>query len=535
MLKSLLKINFAAYGKMFIGKNGKKISKAKIGLYALLFVYVFDVFIWTYYQLFDAFAPLLNVMGYGWLYFVYIFIMAFALMCIFSIFASKTQLFDAKDNDLLLSLPIKPSKILAARMMTLLIINLLFGLLVMVPAGLAWYGQIVFPPMALVSFILIGLCLSLFALAISSLFGWLLALASSKMRKKTLFETLLSIAFLAAYFVFFAKLNGILTDLIENADSIAESMSSVAILKWIGFACYGGDVLSLLMAILCLLLPFAAVYAILSASFIKTATAKRGAAKVKYVDKGQKVSSPMSALRKKEWRLFLSNSTYIINCGLGALFILAAGIALLIYHEDISILTAMLRHADPIYGELMLPICMIVVGLLSSVSVPSIAAVSLEGRSIWVVQTAPVKPQSVLRAKLEVSLWLYMPPLVLCVFGVLLCFEAGLWLTVLSVIFPLLLVPMYCLMGLAINLRHYNLNWQNPAEPVKRDASVIIGMLINFGTLIAFAGGGWLLLHNVGLDAVGIVAIFDAVLVIAIALLWRYIMGKGAKRFSQIG
>lgn len=533
MLKSLLKINFAAYGKMFAGKKGKA-STGKILLYAVLFAYVFGVFIWTYYQLFEAFAPVLDYLGYGWLYFVYVDIMAFALMCIFSVFASKTQLFEAKDNDLLLSLPIKPSAILSARMVTLLITNLLFGLLVMIPAGVAWYGQMAFEPMALVSFILIGLCLSLFALALSSLFGWLLALLSSKMRKKTLFETLLSVAFLAAYFIFFANLNDILSNLIENADEVAESMSSVALLEWIGLASCKGDVPSLLLSILCLVLPFAAVYAILSASFIKTATAKRGAAKVKYVDKGQKVSSPMNALRKKEWRLFLSNSTYIINCGLGALFIAAAAVALLIYHEDIAVLTAMLRHADPIYGELMLPICMIVIGLLSSVSVPSIAAVSLEGKSVWIIQSAPVRPQDVLRAKLEVSLWLYMPPLVLCIFAVLLCFEAELWLTVLSVLFPVLLVPMYCLMGLAVNLKHHNLNWQNPADPIKRDAAVIIGMLLNFGILIAFSGGGWILLHDIGLGAVGILTIFDAALVIAIAALWRYIMGTGAKRFSQI-
>ncbi len=534
MLKSLLKINFAAYGKMFADKKSKKPSKGKILLYAILFAYVFGIFVWTYYQLFEAFAPLLHEMGYGWLYFVYVDIMAFALMCIFSVFASKTTLYEAKDNDLLLSLPIKPSVILLSRMITLLIINLFFGMLVMIPAGLAWYKQIAFSPMALVGFILIALCLSLFALAISSLFGWLLAAVSAKVRRKSLFETVLSVIFLGAYFVFFAKLNGILNNLIKNAADIADSMSSFALLKWIGDASTDGAVLPLLLSVLCLVLPFAAVYAILSASFIKTATAKRGAAKVKYVDRGQKVSSPMNALRKKEWSLFLSNSVYIINCGLGALFILAAGIALLIYREDILVLTTMLLHADPVYGELMLPICMLVLGLLGSVSVPSIAAISLEGRSIWVIQTVPVKPQCVLRAKLEVSLWLYMLPLALCVVAVLLCFESEPLLMLLSALFPLLMQLLFCVMGLVLNLRHHNLNWQNPAEPIKRDAAVIIGMLCNFATVIAFGGGGWLLFYYADFGAIAIATIFDAVLVIAIALLYRYLMHGGASKLLHL-
>ncbi len=534
MFKTLLKINFAAYGKMFAGKKSAKPSKSKMLLYAVLFAYVFGMFVWTYYQLFEAFAPILHEMGYGWLYFVYVEIMAFALMCIFSIFASKTQLYEARDNDLLLSLPIKPSMILLSRMTTLLIINLLFGLLVMIPSGLAWYGQVAFSPIALASFVLIGLCLSLFALAVSSLFGWLLAAVSAKVRKKSLFETALSIIFLAAYFVFFARLNSILNNLIANAADIAESMSSFALLYWIGNACSNGDVLDLLLTVLCTLLPFAAVYALLSASFIKTATAKRGTAKVKYVDKGLKTSSVDAALRKKEWSMFLSNSSYIVNCGLGALFILAAAVALLVYREEISVLSGMLRNADPIYGELMLPICMLVIGCFGSISVPTIASISLEGRSIWVLQTVPVKPQSIFKAKLSVSLWLYMPPVVLCVIALLLCLKAELWLTVLSAVFPLLMITLYCVMGLVLNLRHHNFNWQNPAEPIKRDAAVLIGMLIDFGTVIALAGGGWLLLYYAKLDAAAILAIFNALLVILIAALWHYLMGKASNRFSTL-
>lgn len=534
MLKSLVKINFAAYGKMFAGKKSKQISKGKVALYALLFAYVFGMFMWSYYLIFKEVAPLLDMMGHGWLYFVYIDIMAFALMCIFSVFATKTTLYEAKDNDLLLSLPIRPSTILLSRMLTLLLTNLLFGLLVFIPAGLAWYGQITFTPAALIGYIVIGLALSLFALAVSSLFGWLLSLLSQRVRKKSLFETVFSLAFLAAYFMFFVKLNSILNDLIANAADIAESMGSFALLRWIGDASASGDVLGLLLSLLCMVLPFAAVYAILSASFIKTATTKRGAAKVRYVDKGLKASSVDGALRKKEWSMFLSNSSYIVNCGLGAIFILVGAVALLIYNREISTLTEMLRHADPIYGELIMPICMLVIAFLGSISVPSVASVSLEGKAIWLLQTAPVKPQSIMKAKLGVSLWLYLPPVALCVVAVLLCLKAELWLTVLSALFPLLAVTMYCLLGLALNLKHCNLNWQNPTEPIKRDAAVMIGMLIDFGIVIAVAGGGWVLLYYAELSAVAIMTVFDALIAIVLALLWRYIMGKGAERFMQL-
>lgn len=533
MLKTLLKVQFASYGKLLRGKSKAK-TTGKVLLYSLLLLYAFGAFVFTYYQLFKSFAPVLYYMGHGWLYFVYTGIMAFALMCIFSVFASKTTLYEAKDNDLLLSMPIKPRTILLSRMVSLEAINLVFGLLVMIPAGMAWYGQLPFTAMSLISFVVTGLLMSLLALALSSMFAWLLAAASSKMRKKVLFETVLSVVFLAAYFIFFAQLNGILENLINNADSIADKMDSVILLRWIGDACADGTVSSLLLASLCEVLPFVIVCAILSVTFIRTATAKRGAAKVKYVDRGQKVSSPAAALRKKEWSLFFSNSTYIINSALGALFIVAAGVALLIYREDVSYFSDAFAAEFPSAQQYVLPGCMLIVGLLASVSVPSVAAVSMEGRSIWLVQTMPVKPQAVLRAKLGVSIWLYMPPVLLCVVALLLTVKAEPVLTVLSAAFPVLLTTLICVLGLAINIRHPNLTWENPAQTVKRDPAVIIAMLIDFGMIAAFGVGGWQLIEA-GVSALNIMIIYDAAILVAAAALLRYIYGAGARRFATLG
>ena len=47
MLKSLLKIYFASYGKLFRGKTKAK-SAVKALLYALLLIYAFGIFIFTY-------------------------------------------------------------------------------------------------------------------------------------------------------------------------------------------------------------------------------------------------------------------------------------------------------------------------------------------------------------------------------------------------------------------------------------------------------------------------------------------------------
>ena len=74
-------------------------------------------------------APLLSA-GLGWLYFALAGILAVVLAVVGSVFLTQATLYEAKDNELLLSLPIPPSKILLARMLSLYVQNFLFGGLV---------------------------------------------------------------------------------------------------------------------------------------------------------------------------------------------------------------------------------------------------------------------------------------------------------------------------------------------------------------------------------------------------------------------
>ena len=154
------------------------------------------------------------------------------------------------------------------------------------------------------------------------------------MRKTALAETLFSFVFLALYFYFYSQINVIISDLIVNNTDIAESLGGVAPLYWIG-AGATGEIGPLALGMLVMLVPFAAVYAILSATFIKTATAKRGTAKIKYEAKEQKVSSRSSALLGREAARFFSSSTCIVNNGLGIVFILIGAVVVLIYGSDI--------------------------------------------------------------------------------------------------------------------------------------------------------------------------------------------------------
>jgi len=232
MLKSLLRVRFAALLAAFTGQSRKRgrQTKGKAVGYALLMLYCFCAFVFLFYSSFSQLAEAFFPAGLGWLYFAMFAIMAFALMFIGSVFTAKSQLFEAKDNELLLSMPVRPGLILLSRMAAMLAMNFVFELVVALPVFAAWlrFGS---PDAAgIAAFVLIVLALPLFALAVSCLFAWLISLLTSRMRNTTVITMVLSVVFLLAYFVFCFRMNTYVTQLAANGQAIAGALGAESLI-----------------------------------------------------------------------------------------------------------------------------------------------------------------------------------------------------------------------------------------------------------------------------------------------------------------
>ena len=531
MFKALLRIKLASLPSMLTGgaKRGKKRGKGMAVLYALLMVYVIGVFCWMFAGMFSMLAEPLHDAGLSWLYFLMTLILAFTLMVIFSVFTAKSQLYEAKDNDLLLSMPIPPSAILASRMMLLLGLNLVFGLIIVVPSLIEWYAVVPFSLSGLASFLLTFIALVFFAMSISALFGWLISLLTSKMRNKTLFETVLSLAFLGGYFYLCGKMGDVIENVLMSSMGLADTLGNIAILKCIGLAAAGESLTKLLLTLVVLIIPFIIVYAVLARTFIKTATAKRGAAKIKYVDRGQKVSSMHSALFKREAARFFSSSTCIINNGLGAVFMIVAAVALVIYKNEVSGFIAMFGDA----GDIVMCIVAVFGAMMAGLVLPTSSSVSLEGRSLWLVRSMPVSTREVLDTKLKFSLTIYVPPVILLMAAAGYVLRPGALMLLASTVFSLLLLFVMAQIGLIENIRHPNLNWTTETQAVKSGASVMISMLLDYGLIAALAFGGYELLKN-GLAPALVMAIAAALMLILCLVLRSLLHGRVAARFENL-
>ena len=123
---------------------------------------------------------------------MYLYTIISLVMLVLSFFKAGSVLFSMKSYDIMVSLPVNKSAILISRFVTMYVTNLLFALVVMLP-GLAVHIYFAKPGL---SFYLISIPVVLFApllpLTISSILGALIKGISSRMKRKSLVEVLLT-------------------------------------------------------------------------------------------------------------------------------------------------------------------------------------------------------------------------------------------------------------------------------------------------------------------------------------------------------
>ncbi len=535
MLKLLLKVRMQSWLAYLSGSGSKGAfrnkgsSKGKAVLFGILYLYLAVVFIGMFFAMFSMLAPAFHSTGLSWFYFSFAIMVAFALMFIFSVFTAKAQLFEAKDNELLLSMPIPPSAVLGSRMASLLLTNLGFELLVAAPAAVAWCISCPVDWTMAVPFVLVFLALPFFSLAISSLFGWLLALLTARMRRKTLASTVFSLCFLAAYFYIYSNINVLLSNLVAKMGSIADSVSSALPLYWLGNAIGEGNMLHLLLGLVCLILPFVIAYIILSKTFIRTATTKRGAAKLKYVRKEARVKGAFNALLRREWDRLLSSSTYIMNCGLGAIMNVILAVVIIIKGGDVAVMLSSMTGID----ALIHPLVVVALCVLAGMTTITACAVSLEGKNLWIVRSMPVESRKVLLAKLALHLLISAPGMLLAQIACLMVFKPiGLmivWMLIVPQAFNLLMA----LIGLWGNLKLPKLEWQNETQAVKQGFSVVIPIFGGWGILILPVVAFVLLsgVHNIAHIVAGC---FLLLVLLGCLILYRWCVTRGAEIFDKL-
>ena len=529
MLKTLVKKQMLELNRGFFydQKKGKSRSKGSsillIALYALLMIGVIGgMFALFAYEVCGAMVSA----QMGWLYFLVFTMLSIALGVFGSVFNTFSGLYLAKDNDLLLSLPIPVRDILIARLMGVYLMGLMFSAVILLPVIIVYF---LFAPLtlgAVFGALLLLLLVSVFVLVLSCLLGWMVAKISVKLKNKSFVTVFASLAFIAIYYVAYFRANTMIQKLVTNAVTVGAKIRGAAYPLYLVGRVGEGDGLAMLLVSLAILALLALTFRALSRSFIHIATTNNGAAKVRYKETAAKLRPVRAALQAREFARFSKSPNYMLNCGLGTLILPIAGILLVLKGESLCVTLAMLGIDEGFLSVLLTGACC----LLASMNDMTAPSVSLEGKSIWLVQSLPVKTWDVLRAKLGMQIWLTAPPIALFSVCAAIVLQPSLPLLLLLMVLPQLCVLLFACFGLFLNLKRPNLNWTTEITPIKQSLSVMLSIFgaWGYGILIAVP------YYFLSIDAAVYLLIIAAVTALLDLLLLRWLKTKGAAIFQYL-
>lgn len=487
MFKALVKTRMAALWASLTRtrRSSKNDGKARSGLakagMAVLFIYLAVVFLGMFGAMFGAICVPFYSMGIAWMYFAIAASIATVLCFIGSVFTAQNQLYGAKDNELLLSMPVKPSAILASRMVMLLILNYFYEALVVLPAVGVWIiNRLPVSVAGALCTLIAFLILPLMPLTLSCLLGWAIAAITARMRNKNIISIVFSLAFMGAYFYFYSNIQRYIEKLVALGSDIAPAFEkAVPPFYWLGMASAEGDIAKLIFFILCCAVPFALLYMVLARSFIGIATEKRTAAKIKYKGGQMHVRRPMAGLVDKEIRRFAGNAMYMLNAGIGLLMMLLAVVFLAIKRD--GLMAALLSDHRIMEGAG--PFAAFIICMLCGMVLISAPSISIEGKSLWIMQTLPVKGCSILRAKALAHIIIAEPFVIVSSVAAAILLEQsfvmGLMITLLAAVYTIFTAYL----GVLVNLRFPRFDWINEVTAIKSSMAVMLTMFIGMAAV----------------------------------------------------
>lgn len=480
MFKALLKKQLLELNRGFFlnRKTGKARTRAaaliSILFFCVLIVVVMGgIFFFVSLQL----RPLIRF-GFDWLYFALLGLISIVLGTFGSVFNTYASLYDAKDNDLLLSMPIPPRCIVLVRLSGVYLLGLMYSAVVFLPAQIVYLLTVKPAPVTIALMLLFGLSVSLIVLILSCLLGWVVAQIARRLKNRSLLTVLASLLFMALYYVCYYRANNLLTALLTDSETIAAGIRGSAWpLYAFGLAGTGQLSAAVGVAAVCLVLT-ALVGLLLSRTFFSLAAGTGKSRKPSARGWRVRVRTPASALLAREMRRFLSSPVYMLNCSMGTLFLLIAGVAALTQSATLRLLGT-LAADEPVFS--LLPVGMLcALVCLNDITAPS---VSLEGETLWLIQSLPVAPRHILLAKLRLHLLLTCPPALFCSVCLIIAVRTSVPVAVCLIVLPQLFIMMNAAFGLAVNLKLPNLHWTSESAAVKQGANIFLSLF-----------GGWLYL-----------------------------------------
>ena len=532
MLKILLKKQLLEIFRSYFYDAKKNKARSRLATWAYMVFFVLLMVgvlggLFTYLSL-SLCAPL-TAAGMDWLYFALMGLLSILLGAFGSVFNTYSGLYLAKDNDLLLSMPVPVNAIMLSRLLGVYLMGLMYSGVVILPAMIVYLATACAGAGAVAGAVLLPILISIFVLTLSCALGWVVAKISLKLKNKSFITVLISLVFLGGYYFFYFKAQSLLNQLIANAAVYGARIQGSAYPIYLFGKAGTGDGAALAAVAAVVLALFALMWVLIAKSFLKIATASGKTARREYRETRTRRHSLSRALLGREMARFISSPNYMLNCGLGILFLMAGGIALLWKAGDFLPMLESLFSDHPEVIPVLL--CAIICAMSSLVDITA-PSVSLEGKTLWLAQSLPVTPWQVLQAKLRLQVLLSGIPTVFCAVCVACLISASPLERMLTILLPVCFMLFTTLLGLTLGLKMPHLAWTSEITPIKQSASVVLTLVLGLVYAVALAMGYLLGGYRWSLSLY--LAGCTLITLMAAAGLYFWLRGRGSRRFANL-
>ena len=532
MLKVLLKKQIAEVFRSYFynRKTNKARSKANSIVLFVLFAFLMIVVLggtFTAIALGVCFG--LTAAGMGWLYFVLMSGIAIVLGAFGSVFNTYSGLYLPKDNDLLLSMPIPVRTIIISRLLNVYLLGAMYSGVVMLPTLIVYWIIAGATVANVICGIILFLIVTVIVLILSCLLGWVVAKVSLKLKNKSFIVVVIALAGIGLYYFLYFKAQMWIKDLVSNAAVYGKSVKDSAYGLYLFGKIGEGDLIATAIFTAATALLLALTLFVLSRGFVKIATSTASVGKTQYREKKVKAKSAFGALLTKEFARFTSSPNYMLNNGLGILLLPVLGIFLLIKGTDImmAVGTAFGGRAD--FAALLLCAVLMLLSTMNDMAAPS---VSLEGKSVWIPQSLPIEPQTVLKAKTTMQMILTAIPMLFAAVCAGIVLQATIAEKLMICLLSLSFTAFSALFGSFIGIKHPIMEWTTEIIPLKQSGAVTIALFGGWGFVALFAVPYFLIGQLIGLAPYLIV--WTVIYISASMLLYRWLNTKGAESFSRL-
>ncbi len=402
------------------------------------------------------------------------------LILVFGFFTAGNRIFGQHGYAILASMPISARSLVCSRFLSLYIQDLALALAVMLP-GMVVYGFCRMPqPGFYLTALLSTLLIPAIPLVISVLLGTLVLAISTRMKHKSLVQSLLMVLFVLLVLLGSFRFGNAagnftpeaLAQLAQTAAKLLGQIYPPAI--WLGSALTQANMEGFfLFALVSLATMALAIYGTAHGFHAISRRLQTITARHSYQIGTLESRGLLKALYIREAKRYFSSSIYVTNTIIGPIMGAVMAVALCIGGID-SLVNAL---PLPLDIRRLLPYAFSAVFCMMTTSCTSI---SMEGKHFWVIKSMPIPGKTLLDRKLLLNLSLMLPFYLLSLIAMAIALKPDLPQLLWLILIPGSLMLFSTVFGITVNLKFHSFDWEKEETVVKQSLPAALGGFSGF-------------------------------------------------------